>query len=363
MLNARRLVLGTALLALLAGTARAQSQQPAPSGPSISVGALSYFQYYYMLNKNVNGINANNFQLTRAYINILAKLGGGVSARITPDIYQLASDSTLNYRLKYAYVGYNPSGGPLTWKFGVTQTPLLDWEEALWDYRVQGTMPMERNGYVSSSDLGAAVDGNFNHEKVDLQLGVYNGETYAKSNTGDQGKDVMGRVSFRLMDTDNDSRVGGLRLTVYGQYGQPNGGGGARDRFLGMVSYRSNTVLLAGEYGITTDSTHTTAKKTGAVGSVYGWYQLGGKGGKLRVIGRVDRWDPSDKVSKDEQIRTIVGVAYHVTSNFRVLADWDNVKFASDGVATPPPAGTAGPPSTATKSTASQALLQLQFNF
>ena len=349
-----RALLGLVILAALPRVIAAQGQAPAPapSGPQISVGGLSYFQYYYMLNKNANGINANNFQLTRAYINIMAKLSGGVSARITPDIYQLASDSTLNYRLKYAYVAFNPSGGPLTWKLGVTQTPLLDWEEALWDYRVQGTMPMERNGYVTSSDLGAGVDGNFNHEKVDLQAGVFNGEGYSKSNTGDQGKDVMARISFRLMDTDNDSRVGGLRLTVYGQYGQPTTTG-TRQRFLGLLSYRSNKVLLAGEYATTADSVHTTAKKvTGSVASVYGWYQLAAK---LRVIARVDQWDPNTNVDNNKQTRTIIGLAYHVTSNFRVLADWDNVKFEGDGTTTPP--------STATKSTASQALLQMQFNF
>ncbi len=332
-----------------------QAPAPAPQGPQITVGGLSYFQYYYMLNKNVNGINADNFQLTRAYINILAKLPGGVSARITPDIYQ-AADSTLNYRLKYAYVGFNPSGGPLTWKFGVTQTPLLDWEEALWDYRVQGTMPMERNGYVTSSDLGAGVDGNFNHEKVDLQAGVFNGEGYSKSNTGDQHKDVMARISFRLIDTDNDSRVGGLRLTVYGQYGMPNTGG-ARNRFLGMLSYRSNKALLAGEYAMTQDSIHTSGSELkGGLWAVYGWYQFAPK---FRVIARADDWDPntdaSNTFASSKQLRTIIGLAYHVTPNFRVLADWDNIKFAADGTATPP--------STAEKSTASQALLQMQFNF
>src|SRR5256886_16552413 len=84
-----------------------------------------------------------------------------------------------------------------------------------------------------------------------MQVTLVNGENYNRG-TGDQRKDVMGRVSVRVMDTDDSSRVGGLRVTAYAQYGKPTGGGD-RNRFLGMVSYRTKQITLAGEAAATPD--------------------------------------------------------------------------------------------------------------
>src|SRR2546422_993148 len=131
---------------------------------------------------------------------------------------------------------------PLTYRFGMTQTPWLDWEEALWDYRMQGTMAMDRNGYMTASDLGFAVDGKWNSDRVNFAADVVNGQGYHA--TSDGHKDVQGRLSVRVIDTDDSSRVGGLRVTGYAGVGKPNGGG-TRNRFLGMVSYRSKQYTLA----------------------------------------------------------------------------------------------------------------------
>src|SRR5256886_17643233 len=83
--------------------------------------------------------------------------------------YRNPSDSSLSYRLKYAFATYTPQGSPLTFKVGQIHTPWLDWEEALWDYRVQGTMAMDRAGYLSAADLGVGVDGKWGPDKVNFQ--------------------------------------------------------------------------------------------------------------------------------------------------------------------------------------------------
>jgi hypothetical protein len=59
---------------------------------------------------------------------------------------------------------------------------------------------------------------------LNAQVGVYNGENYNKA-PGDRRKDAMGRASVRLLDSDDPSRVGGLQVTGYAQYGKPTGGG------------------------------------------------------------------------------------------------------------------------------------------
>src|SRR5437867_7131364 len=46
----------------------------------------------------------------------------------TPQIYTLSLHDAL----------------PISYRIGIIHTPWLDWEEALWDYRMQGQMALER---------------------------------------------------------------------------------------------------------------------------------------------------------------------------------------------------------------------------
>lgn len=338
-----RRALGVAVVAATAGTASLAAQ--GSPGPQVTVAGLVYTQFVYQLRDTAN--HTNGFDITRGYVNVLGKFSGGIGTRVTVDVYRQAGDGSLRYRLKYAFATYTPTGSPLTFKLGQIHTSLLDWEEALWDYRVQGQMAMERGGYVSSSDFGVGVDGNWRQEKVDLQLAFVNGENY-NGGTGDQRKDVMGRASVRLLDTDDPSRVGGLRLTVYGQYGKPTGGG-TRQRLLGMVSYKSKQVTLAGEAAVTRDSVAADlANRNGHVFSAYGVYKF--PQSKVAVIGRLDvrhaQAGATDKITD-----FIGGVSYQLSPNWRLLADWDHAGYQTDAL------------NAANDATRSQALFQTQFTF
>ena len=113
----------------------------------MTVSGVAYLKYYYFVKDSAG---KNNFDIDRAYLNVNGKFAHGITTRITSDLFRPASgtsiDNSLALRIKYAYVGWTPEKSPLTAKIGVTQTPWLDWEEALWDYRQQGTMAMERTG-------------------------------------------------------------------------------------------------------------------------------------------------------------------------------------------------------------------------
>jgi hypothetical protein len=352
----RSAVLGTVMAVSVVSLAGAQA-------PSVTVGGVGYAQYLYQFRKDsVTNSYLNNFDVTRAYINIIGKFSSGVGARITPDIYR-NTDGSLAFRLKYAFASWTPEGSPLTLNLGQTQTPWLDWEEALWDYRMQGTMALERfhsptgAGYLSSSDFGFRVDGKFNLDMVNFQVGVYNGETYNKAE-GDQHKDLEGRLSVRVLETDDHSRVGGLRVTAYGAVGKPTGGG-RRNRFIGLVSYKSKLFTLGAEYARVSDSlsngapvtpvTPATALVDGNIYSAYGVLNI--PNSKVSVIGRFDLQDPSTKTTNDHQTRVIGGVAYQVNQNLRVLADIDNLSLQS------------GAYTNAVNSTRTQGLFQMQVVF
>jgi hypothetical protein len=320
----------------------------AAQAPTVTVGGVGYAQFAYHPTDTAK--HANNFDVTRAYINVLGRFSHGVTVRITPDIYR--TPDGLSYRLKYGFVTWTPdSASALTFKLGMLNTPYVEWEEQLWDYRMQGTIALDRNGYLSSSDLGFLVDGNWGSEAVTMSAGIINGENYNRP-LGDKGKDLAARISVRLLATDDPGRQGGLRLTGYGQTGKPTGGG-TRQRLVGVLSYRSKLLTLAGVAAVAKDSVLTTpvsGERKGRIISTFGVLRVP-PSSKLQFIGRLDLVDPDTDSDDDRHTRVIAGVGYQLTPNLRLLADLDKVSYQG-GVTTP-----------ALEVVRSQALFQVQFTF
>jgi hypothetical protein len=269
---------------------------------------------------------------------------------VTPDVYR-NSDGSIGLRLKYAYVQYAPGGGNVAIKFGQNQTPWLDYTEGIYGYRFQGTMAPERNGYITSSDLGLSAEGTWGGGLVNAQAGVYNGEGYHAAE-GDKHKDVMGRVSVRVLPSDIGGSRGGLRLTAYGSYGKPTGGG-TRTRLIGMASYDSKLFVLAAEGTIATDSSTTATtpvQKTGRVLSAWGIFNI--PKSKASIVARVDVADPNTDAgsTNDGNTRFIGGLSYLLHPHLLLFADLDYLTYQ----ATPTPAQEA---------TRAQGLFQVQFTF
>jgi hypothetical protein len=299
----RGIALASALMLPSAAYAQGQTQ--------VIISGVGYLQYVYQLKDTAN--HNNNFDVTRAYVNAIGRFAGGVGARVTLDVNRPAGDNSLRYRLKYAFATYTPTGSPLLFKLGMIHTPWVDFEETLWEYRMQGTTALDRNGYLTSSDIGFGVDGKWGPDNVNMQLAFVNGEGYS-GGPGDQRKDIEGRVSVRVLMTNDSSRVGGLRISGYGGYGKPTTGG-QRNRFLGMLSYKSKQLTLAGEFATTKDSvTGTpTASVTGRVITAFGVYKV--PNSKVGVIARVDIVDPNTgtAANADKQTRIIDNLSYQGT--------------------------------------------------
>ena len=342
-----RRALGVAVVAAAGGVVPLTAQQTAPPPPQVTVGGVVYGQYLYQLKDSLGAGDQNQFSIQRAYINVVGKFSGGLQTRVTGDLQPSGSGNQM-LRLKYAFAAWTPTGSDLTYKLGLLHTPWLDWEEALWDYRMQGTMALDRNGYATAADFGAGIDGKWQDDQVNGQLTVVNGEGYS-GGTGDNRKDVMARVSVRLVKTDDNSRVGGLRITGYAGVGKPTSGG-TRNRFLGMLSYRSKQFTLAGEYAATKDTVTATPvpETTGRVISAFGVYHVQSSG--VALMARVDVVDPNTSVSGDRQTRVIGGISYQVTPNLRVLADIDNLSYETT-------------PTGLQDATRSRGLFQMQFTF
>src|SRR5256884_7669772 len=146
-------------------------------------------------------------------------------------------------------------------------------------------MAMDRAGYLSAADLGVGVDGKWGPDKVNFQLTVVNGRFYSKPGTT-EGKDAQARVPARVPDTDASSRVGGLRITGYAGYGRAPAGD--RNRFMGMISYRSKQISLAGEAAATQDG--QLGATNGHVYSAFGVYKV--PQAKAAILARVGGTHP-----------------------------------------------------------------------
>jgi len=209
------LILAAVTLVLGAGqTARAQvtpaaGYTPPDDTPSIKIGAVIFADYTYQQKPTSTDAagyvySPSSFNITRAYINVTGNISHIIAFRITPDVTRFALagnglDGSVTYRLKYAYAQINlddwlPKG---SWvRFGMQQTPFIDSLEGAYRYRFQGTVFYEREGYGSSSDIGATFRTTFPNNYGDVHLGFYNGEGYGKPEVNNK-KAFMARVGFR----------------------------------------------------------------------------------------------------------------------------------------------------------------------
>jgi hypothetical protein len=303
--------------------------------PAVTVSGLGYLSYRYFLDGDPaqQGAHANNFDVDRAYLTVTGQFDHGLSTRVTADIDPgRSTSSALSFRLKYAYLAWRPAHTPFTLKAGAIQTPLIDWLEELWGYRMQGTVALDRVGALVSSDLGLSVAGRSPDDRLDAVVGVYNGEGYS-GRPGDAGKDLAARVSFRV--TGSGDRTDGLRVTGYAQVGKATGGGHRR-RLVGVVSWQGPRFTVAGEYAITRDSLAPARPAVaGQLSSVYAVYHLPPTVAPLTLLGRIDRFDPDrdrdppgPDLASGVQTRVIVGIGARLAPQLRVLLDLDLLSLA-----------------------------------
>jgi hypothetical protein len=206
----------------------AASYTPPDDTPSIKVGATLFADYTVQQTPQVqdaagNNITSNAFNVGRAYINVTGNISHLIAFRVTPDIARetsAASSLAGSYlvRLKYAYLQINlddwlNAGRTGTWvRLGMQQTPWVDFMESVYRYRFQGTIFEERDGFLSSSDVGAAFHTSLTGNYGEVHGGVYNGETFARPEANDQ-KAFMVRGTFR--PTPMHPVLRGLRVTGF----------------------------------------------------------------------------------------------------------------------------------------------------
>lgn len=309
-----------ALAAALPGSAQTPPPPPPPApnpdAPSIRVGATLFADYTVTTQPDATDVDGNEiapnaFNVGRAYINVTGNLSRRIAFRITPDITRESGagsslSGSLTFRLKYAYAQFNLDEWATrgTWiRLGMQQTPWIDFMETVYRYRFQGTVFEDREGFLSSSDIGVSARYNLPGDYGDVHGGLYNGETYTRPEANDQ-KGFMVRASVRPMR--RRPVLHGLRLTGFYDH-DAYVKDAERRRAIVAVTFEHRLVNASFDYLTATDQPRGAAPEVDGRGfsvwvtprTTMGWEGL------LRY----DRLEP-DRSADATKARALFGVAY-----------------------------------------------------
>jgi hypothetical protein len=294
---------------------------PPDDTPSIRVGATLFLDYTVQPEPRITDADGNTvtgsfFNLGRAYINVTGQINHIIAFRVTPDIVREAgAGSSLNgslvYRIKYAYAQFNMDDWMTrgSWaRFGVQQTPWVEFMENLYRYRFQGTVFEDRDGFLSSSDVGASFHYNFNGNYGDVHGGFYNGETYTRPEANDQ-KAFMVRATVRPLPMSPALR--GLRATGFYDH-DAYVKNAERRRAVFALTYEHPWVNASWNYLSTTDQTRTINPRLESHGYSAWVTPKTPKGYGFEGLLRFDHLiqEQATSTTEGERNRTIAGIAY-----------------------------------------------------
>jgi len=277
-----------------------------------------------------NTINMSAFNVSRAYLNVTGSLNKRISFRITPDVAREAgSGSSLagsqNFRLKYAFAQlaldeWTTKGSWL--RFGTQQTPYLDYSEAIYRYRFQGTSFAEREGYITSSDNGLSARYVLPGDYGDVHAGFYNGDGYSKAEVNDQ-KSFQLRASVRPLP--KSPLFKGLRATLFYD-GDSYVQSAKRERVIAQASFEHKFVSAGVETIATKD--RTSVSKPELDGNGWSAWATPKFGHGWELLLRHDDNRPDDNTNTHRR-RDIAGVAYWLPELQKVatavMVDYDSL--------------------------------------
>ncbi len=349
-----RSALIAAVFALAATAVRAQvtpaaGNTPPDDTPSIKVGATIFTDFTYTQapqSKDADGntINPSSFNVARSYINITGNINHMVSFRITPDVSrETGTGSALNgslvFRVKYAFaqVGFDDWMTKGSWaRFGIQQTPLIDYEEGIYRYRFQGTTFTEREGFLTSSDAGASFHANFPSNYGEVHVGYYNGDGYSKLEPNDQHA-IQIRATVRPFATSTPV-MRGLRVTGFYD-GDKYVQNGEKKRAVGQITFEHRLLNAGFDYLRAKDQTSGNPGAPDLSGSGYSFWLTPRTTMGIEGLIRYDHFKPNTAFDTQLHERMILGIAYwfphqgNVSTAF--LLDYDDTNFDNFSPAQP----------------------------
>jgi len=337
---------------------------PEPAKPAdpalIKVGATIFTDYTYqdapkITDADKNSVNSSSFEVRRAYINVTGNVTKDISFRITPDVAARTTttatatttavdasgkpatvtvspsnsvDGSLVIRLKYAFAQFSLDDYVThgTWiRLGQQQTPYVDFMEGIYRYRFQGTTFFEREGYVSSSDVGLSGHLALPNDYGDIHVGYYNGDTYSKAEANDQ---KAFQIRATLRPVPKIEGVKGLRFSIFYDLDHPVKDAD-RKRLIAAATFEHKYLNAGFEYIDAKDNASATKPVVSSNGFTI-WVTPKTTFG-LEGLFRYDQVKPNKNVDAQKK-RTLVGAAYWFKMpkpglSTAILGDFEQVKY------------------------------------
>jgi len=332
-----------AAIALWGGVALAQESPHADPWDSVEISTLWYLSYGL---GEEDGEGFNRTHIGRGYLTLEFEPVAWFKPRVTIDTHQ---DDSGDWKLRLKYLH-----GKFVWpietavitepnlEVGLVHNPWFDYEEHIDNYRMQGTMFIERNDLLNSADMGVTLGGLLG-DKLDetyrervsrkypgrygsFALGVYNGGGYhaVEQNTH---KTFMSRLSVRPLGFV----IPNLQLSHFFVYGNGNTAEAPDWRLHDfMASFEHPYFVVTAQYAMGEGNQKGTAvdDTSGASHGLRGTSFFG----EARLpwihsslFGRYDwfEWDVAQGVTE----RLIVGYALHFLDHNAVVLDLDRVTY------------------------------------
>jgi len=350
---------------LLAQTSTpADTAKPAPATtvqlPPIDFSGVLFGNFQYRGDKAAKG--QNKFDVERTYLTFKMPAGDRASIRVTTDIYQQTS-STNNadayykgwaVRLKYAYANYTflkSDDLKIDGRVGIVQTAVIDQVEQFWPRYISQTA-VERAGFFSSADMGAASFVALPNKMGELYVGVANGPGYA-SREVDRFKDYSTRLSITPLA--NNSDAGLLKnLTLLGYYYKGTlassitgvGNGLKRDRWGVFAGIKDPRLTIGGDFDQRMDekdagvdqASRVVSDSTLRLASIFALvkpFQLMDKNGlPLGLIARYDHVKPNTATDPSYFI-FIGGLTWDLNKKFQFALDYQEQTPRNGATVTP----------------------------
>jgi len=323
---------------------------------TIHFSTLWYLYYGYGA---VDGEGYNGVGIGRGYLTFELTPTDWFEPRVTVDAHQ-DDDGNFALRLKYLYAKFV---APLetavvtepNLEFGLVHGPWLDFEEHVDNYRMQGTMFVERVGVLNSADAGVTaatllgrklpgdyrkrVSGKYPGTWGSVAAGLYNGGGYHAAEAN-EGKVFESRVSLRPLGP----WLPNLQLSHFFIWGTGNtppevcddAGNcipGAPDWRLNAFtgSFEHPYFVVTGQYALGRGN-----QKGSQIDEEGEAIDLRGASGFAEVklpwirsslVGRYDWWKWGDSANQ----RLIVGYALHFLDHDTLLVDFDRALLDDGG--------------------------------
>jgi len=299
----------------------------------------SYLRYSRELQRGARDFNP--FEFDRVYFIFRSQLTDRISLRYTMEGARRDAEGDFDIATKHFFVevaNFPFASGRLV--AGLADLPWVSYEEGIWGYRFQGTVFPDREGYLTSTDLGLGWKVDLPRQFGDFHFSVVNGEGWTKPEAG-KYKDVHLRFTLSPF---RSGWAKGIFLGAFGSQGNYDGvplglpndrrrailqGGyrGKHLRFMGSYLWASDPAaqLLSRHPSLVARAGQLAQARGVSVFTVVNLGMLSDAGEKWELIARYDRLDPDRLLRDNEHQRWIFGPSYRWNRYVQTLLDFEQV--------------------------------------